>query len=242
MPDHDHPYRQAAPQPLQRPPKTSALAIVAFVLACLFFIPLAPLIGGILGIAATVRVASRRDRLGGMGLAVAAIPVGFACFLFLQGILAAVAIPSFIRYVRVSKAAEAREVLDQVRRGATEFIHSERYDDAGTLQPRRFPAGNTGWVPALPCCQHAAGSACRATSGSGDWDGDPWRALGFRREGRHYYQVRYASSGEGATARFEVEARADLDCDGTYSSYMLTGWIDADGNVKTRQRIRDRLE
>lgn len=236
----EHPYRQPHPQELRRPPKLSTLAVVAFVLACLFFVPFAPLIGGILGIAATVRVASRRDRLGGMGLAIAAIPVGFVCFLFLQGILAAVAVPAFIRYIRLSKASEAREALRTIGAGATAFYQNEQYDHRGTPLPKRFPAGRTRWIPAVPCCEQASAPAC--SGNRADWQADPWRALRFHVEGKHYYQYRYQSTGEGTSARFEAEARGDLDCDGRYSSHKLFGQADENGNVTTRNEINERLE
>ena len=50
----------------------------------------------------------------------------------------------------------------------------------------------------------------------------------------HYFQWRYRSAGEGQQARFIVEARADLDCDGQYSSYKLAGQIDEGMNVVTQ--------
>lgn len=226
---------QPAPAPAAPPAprKTSGLAITAFVLSLLFFLPLLPLIGSILGIVATVRLSSRKH-LGGMGLAIAAIPVGVVVVFFLQGMLAAIAIPAFVKYIRKSKAIEATESLDKIRAGLRAYARADHFDQQGNLLPKAVPVGVTDWTPPHACCRW---EGRRCVPKAADWQKKPWPQLHFGLSEPHYFQYRYASR-DGK--RFFVEARADLNCDGTYSSYRLEGEVDASGNVKAVGPIIER--
>jgi type II secretory pathway pseudopilin PulG len=199
-----------------QPPKgrMSGLAVTALVLSCLFFLPLIPLIGAVLGIIAVVSI---RPPTRGRGLAIAAIPVGFSTAFFIQGILAAAAIPAFINYTKRAKTSEANFVLSALRDAAA------RYAEGQT--PPRFPVAETGWTPALSCCAGGQRQACQLNPAV--WAATPWVELGFTPKARHYFQWRYASDGSEVTA----EARADLDCDNQYSSYLLSGRI-TDGQMR----------
>jgi type II secretory pathway pseudopilin PulG len=210
----------------QEPPrrKTSALAVVAFVISLLFFLPFVPVIGSILGI---IAVARNRPDLGGKGLAIAAIPVGIVTALLLQGMMAAIAIPSFIKYVRKSKTVEATQGLHRLVAGAREHARAERHDESGRPLPGLLPLGRTEWVPATPCCQQPSAPRCSPTPA--DWAAEPWRSLHFQVAEPHHYQWRYSSDGKTMTA----EARGDLDCDGTYSSFKAEGVI-AEGGMSFR--------
>lgn len=55
--------------------KTSPLAIIGFIFSLLFFIPVVPFIGAILGIIALVKI-SGNNKLKGKGLAIAALIIG----------------------------------------------------------------------------------------------------------------------------------------------------------------------
>ncbi len=102
--------------------RTSKLAILAFVLSLLLCLPLVPLLGAVLGVVALLRI-EKHPELGGRGLAIASIPMGVVS-LFLAGILAAIAIPSFLRYVALSKQSEAKDMLKELR--TAEFEEKER--------------------------------------------------------------------------------------------------------------------
>jgi len=213
------------PDPYQ-PRKTSALAVVALVLSCLIFLPLVPLIGSVLGIIALVRLADRPD-LGGKGLAIAAIPVGLVVVLFLQGIMAAIAIPTFIKYIRKSKTVEATESLDRLTHAMQSYM-----DANGSL-----PRAQTGWVPTTPCCAQASQPKCAPDPAA--WRGSPWTELGFTLSHPHYFQYRCTSGPRG----FELEARGDLDCDESYSSYKVQGTLAADGSLQVQGPvITDEIE
>ncbi|MBN2495721.1 MAG: hypothetical protein JXR96_14100 [Deltaproteobacteria bacterium] len=192
------------------PTKTSGLAITAFVLSLFFIIPLLPLLGTVLGI---VALATHRPDRGGKGLAIAAIPVGLAVTLVIQGIMAAVAIPAFIQYTRRAKASEVYMYLDKARSGLTALQPAVGPD--GSLGSP-LPAMETGWIPAEPCCDQPQGH-CSAPAET--WQRPPWDKLRFSVEPPSYFQWRFRSDGQSVT----VEARGDMDCDGQYSSYTLEG-------------------
>jgi type IV pilus assembly protein PilA len=222
------------PQPPQQPPKTSKLAIIALVISCLVFLPLVPIIGAILGIIALTRF-SGRPHLKGRGAAIAAIPIGFVVAFFFQGILAAVAIPAFIKYIRKAKTVEATEGLDKIHYGARAFVQADRFDPSGNPLPKGFPQGQTGWVPPTPCCDQGV----KCSPNPSLWQGSPWRELRFQVADPHYFQWRYRGGG----STFVAEAQADLDCDGRFSSYQIMGTLNSDGQVEIRGPIiRDEIE
>jgi type II secretory pathway pseudopilin PulG len=217
------PSTSAPAQPAEKR-GTSTLAVIAFVASLLFFLPFVPLIGSILGIVALVRGASR-PQLGGKGLAIAAIPVGVVVFLVIQAMMAAIAIPAFVKYTRKVRTVEATEALDKIVAGAKAYARADHYDSAGTLQPSGFPVGDTGWTPTTGCCQ---GTARKCKLDSVAWGKPLWRALSFTMPARHFYQYRYS----GRRGSFVVEARGDLDCDGTFASYTMRGSLGASGDVR----------
>ncbi len=88
--------------------KTSSLAIVGFILS---IIPLAciNLVGVILGVIALVRISDKPNELKGKGLAIAAIVVGIMWMVV--AILAAIAIPNFMKFQARAKQSEAKANL-----------------------------------------------------------------------------------------------------------------------------------
>lgn len=160
---------------------------------------------------------------------------------FMIGLLAAIAIPSFIKYVRKSKTVEATEGLWKIQAGAKQYFQSDHYDtETGNLLPKAFPEG-VGWTPATPCCQSQTGPKCMVDAKA--WDHPTWRALSFQLSDPHYYQFRFTSSGTQTAATYTIEARGDLDCDGAYSSYKITAKVDSElGVVATGPLIEDEIE
>ena len=144
------------------------------------------------------------------------------------GILAAVAIPAFIKYTRKAKTVEATEALDKIKAGAKAYFQADHYDRQGNLKKKTFPPGNTGWVPRRPCCKQA-GEKCQRNAKT--WAREPWKSLYFSLSEAHSYQYRYTSRGQDKKATFTVEARGDLDCDGTYSSFKIIGTVDPEFGV-----------
>ena len=213
----------ALPPPTQAPPPPAApagaarLAIAALVLSLLLFIPLAPLVGGILGLVGLRKIGRGES---GRGMCIAAIPVGFVLFLLVQVLPAVVSVQAFNRFVTLSKASEAREGLHAMRYGVFDAAMQERVDASGNFLPPNFPVAETAWAPTHGCCAQPSLPACQRNDA--DWDRQPWRAMQWKPEQKHHYQYRYTSNGRTVT----VEARGDLDCDGEYSLFTMKAHIE----------------
>jgi hypothetical protein len=171
--------------PLPAPPqRTSKLAITALVLSCLLCLPLVPLLGAALGVVALIRI-SGRPELGGRGLAILSIPLGLVS-VAVAGVLAAIAIPNFIRFQERAIESEARAVIAQIA-----MSQEEHYRAHGTF----LPAGPTpAAIPEGPV---------EAT-----FDG-PWETLGVGvyHPVRFQYEARVEGDGGEAPA-VRVRARA----------------------------------
>lgn len=139
-------------------------------------------------------------------------------------ILAVVAVPQFTKYMRSAKAAEATEMLDLIRKGSAIYYGTPRtVYNTREHAPCQFPA-KVGRTP--------VGASCCVLDGNGDdrcdssqlvWTNSTWSALRFEISDEHYFQYSYDSSGKMASARFFVEANADLDCDSHLSTFQLVG-------------------
>ena len=136
------------------------------------------------------------------------------------GVMAAVAIPAFTKYLRRAKTVEATSNVRAMASGA--IVYYEAHRKAG-----RFPP-STSWTPGAACCGQS-GDKCAPASGAFSAAG--WKALGFSVDEPHYYQYRFTSQGRGKHAHFVAEARGDLDCDGQTSSFQVVGTVSAQGDV-----------
>lgn len=127
-PHSSNPVPAPAPAPGVAPQKKlSTAALLGFIFSlvgvCLF--PFA-LVGVILGIVGLVRVRGN-SALGGQGLAIAAICIA-PVTLFTTGILAAIAIPNFIKFQSRSKQSECRASLRALYTAQRAFYaEKERY-------------------------------------------------------------------------------------------------------------------
>jgi hypothetical protein len=132
--------------------------------------------------------------------------------LVVVGVLAAVAIPAYIKYIRLAKAAEASVQLGRL----AEAIRMLKLID------RKGKVRATEWTPRTGCCGQK-GDRCAPDPKA--WQGPPWSTLGFTIDEPHYFQYRVQVDASGAAPRYTVEARADLDCNGKFSSYRrsITG-------------------
>ena len=145
------------------------------------------------------------------------------------GILAAIAIPAFLDYMKRSKATEADEQLNAISR-----LQKRYYGDYSS-----FTTGTSAVLPAP-----VSSSCCAASTGQGggiDTNKCPptpslfradsvWGAMGFAVGEPALYN--YQFNGTSATA-FTAKATGDVDCDGTLATFTLTGTLDAAGNPST---------
>jgi type IV pilus assembly protein PilA len=208
------PSSQLPPQP--EPAKTAAkkgngLAVTGVVFASLFFLPIIPLVGLILGI---VTLATGRNKT----LGIVAICLG-GFFTMFVGIEAAIAIPAFMKYVRRSKTVEATM---NVRRLAT-AVAVLPPDEAAKLS-------SSEWTPPGRACDGVGGKFGVDAS---LWNAEPWKTLDFAVETPAYYQYRVRRDGDG----FTVEAQGDLDCDGIFSHFERHVGPSGAGDLRSQNDI-----
>ena len=130
------------------------------------------------------------------------------------GILAAVAIPAFTRYVKRSKTAEAV--------GNVTMISAALVTELNGLTPARRRAARLTPAPATPS---AAPGAQKYTADASRWATPAWQRVGFSIDAAHYYQYRVDVDGRC----YVVVAEGDLDGDGTRSTFASRVCPGADG-------------
>ncbi len=147
------------------------------------------------------------------------------------GILAAVAIPATMKYVRRSKTVEATMNLRALSDSGSAYLVSHK---------GRFPR-STPWTPERLCCSNTAGKCLPEAHA---WDAPTWKALNFSINEPHYYQYRVVLEGKGKKAVLGLEARGDLDCDGKFSLYRRELRLDEQGKPQTGSGLfmKDDLE
>ena len=146
------------------------------------------------------------------------------------GIIAAIAIPAFTRYVKRSRTAEVPGFLNKQWSGSVTYYMTD-FTGAGTNAPlpRQFPGPAGGWEIGTDCCL-GAGGQCPGSSPVWTTDG-VWLALKFAIPDAHYYLPGYSSSGTGTNAQFTAYARGNLNCDDKYSEFFRLGKIASNGDV-----------
>jgi prepilin-type N-terminal cleavage/methylation domain-containing protein len=150
------------------------------------------------------------------------------------GILAAVAIPAFDRYVKKSRTSEAVGHLNKLWAGSVTYYNAEHFND-GVALAKRFPTG-TAAKTAEKQCGCLPGGRC---PGNADvWEKDPiFSALKFSIRDPYSYMPGYTGEGEGPAATFTATATGDLDCDEKVAVFTRKGTIspvtgDVTGNVQ----------
>ena len=149
----------------------------------------------------------------------------------LVGVLAAVAIPAFMKYIRRSKTAEATFNLRKLFDSSVSFYGEEHSDRTGKVLPRRFPksAPQTPGSPTKYMCRDGKSVKFQPTAET--WDDPAWQELDFAIDEPFLYAYTFEAEGDGDGAIFTARANGDLNCDGTQSTFERTGRIDAEGNV-----------
>jgi len=133
----------------------------------------------------------------------------------IMGVLSAVAIPAFVKYVRRAKTTEAIDQMDKIYKGAMMYATEPRVDGTGTaLQPCQFPP--SAKASGKRCCEYPDGKCPVEPS---EWEGPTWSALKFQMLDPHYYRYEFTSEGTGTEAKATVTAYGDLDCDGIESTF-----------------------
>ena len=127
------------------------------------------------------------------------------------GILAAVAIPAFMDYMKRSKKTEAALQLNKIGKNAKRsFLEASSYVQGTALQlPAKVGPGGCCGGPNNHCAANPSGFAADLT----------WKALDFQIDEDSLFFYDYT----GQPTTFVAKATGDLDCDGVEIVYTLTG-------------------
>jgi len=147
------------------------------------------------------------------------------------GILAAVAIPAFMKYIRRSKTVEATMNVRKLFDSSVSYYEAEHADSSGNIIPKQFPVAgaSVGPSPAANSCCGQPGDKCKPAPTN--FDNAGWAALNFSVDDPFYYWYFYQSSGLETAATFQAYAYGNLDCDGIYATFQRSGSVLADRSV-----------
>ena len=132
------------------------------------------------------------------------------------GLLAAVAIPAFLKYIRQAKTSEATVNLRKIYDGEIAYYDIDHITRSGDRLSAQF-------VGAGP---HPS-TAPSGTSTSVSWDDPGWIELKFASDAPVRYSYQALVDGEGTSASFTARAQGDLDGDSTTSLFERRGIIDS---------------
>jgi type IV pilus assembly protein PilA len=136
------------------------------------------------------------------------------------GILAAVAIPAFMDYMKRSKKTEASLQLNKIGKNAKRSYSESSAYPIGTATPLPTSPGGVGG-----CCG-GANNHCAPTSDLFASEAT-WKLLDFQIDEPSLFIYDYTAAAPGTS--FVAHAVGDLDCDGTQITYTLDGTA-ANGN------------
>ncbi|MDQ3034383.1 MAG: hypothetical protein M3Y87_18390 [Myxococcota bacterium] len=131
------------------------------------------------------------------------------------GMLAAIAVPSFMSYVRRAKTGEATTNVRALATAVAVAYEMEHVRPDGSFATRELP-------PSLPRTPATASSERRMWPAVAD---PGWRELGFEPADPIYYSYEYARDPDGRG--FVARAFGDLDGDGAESRFEVRGTVDA---------------
>jgi type IV pilus assembly protein PilA len=146
------------------------------------------------------------------------------------GIIAAVAIPAFGKYLRRSKTTEAALNIRKLFDSSVAYYEAHSFTaQNGSAISRQFPGQGLLVTPALGTCCGGPGGKCKPDPTY--WLQPVWVALNFSVDDPFLFSYAYESTGTEASARFATRAHGDLDCDTTYSTFERIGSVDSQWSV-----------
>ena len=148
------------------------------------------------------------------------------------GILAAVAVPGFMSYMKNSKTSEAKTNLDAIKKGAMVYFESEHYSPDGmTSETKRYPTTAQGDIGlgAKPTAS-TVGQKNSPVNYQDKLGDAPWKQLNFVLTSPFYYYYHYASATTSGLSRFQVKASASLN-DELDSCFYLNGYSEGSASA-----------
>ncbi len=144
------------------------------------------------------------------------------------GILAAVAIPAFTRYVRKARTSEAAGHLNKEWMGSLAYYEADHTGSGGVVMTKEFPGPNAAFPQSGECgCEPS--TFCPLTT---VWNTDGvWQALAFALPDPYHYMPGYSAIGTGVGAVFTAFAKGDLNCNGTLATFSRQGAVNTGGDV-----------
>jgi hypothetical protein len=130
----------------------------------------------------------------------------------------AVFVPAFARNLHASHFVEPIDGLQDIA-GRAQLIAASRpvaeaYPDSVGLTPETVPAGEPSLDP------------------TGTWDHPTWRQLGYAPDGPHSYSFEFVSRNSAKGSTFTATAHGDLDGDGIFSTFSITGHASPEGELE----------
>ena len=136
------------------------------------------------------------------------------------GILAAVAIPAFLKFIKTN---EAGLNLRQIYNSSATYFTADHSTSAGDLIDPQFPVSTAAAEPAIG----SLGSRKITTDFTATAGSQTWRSLQFGLTDPHYFAYQYNTAGVTTSATLTISAFANLDDDTEYSTFVRFGTIAA---------------
>jgi type IV pilus assembly protein PilA len=129
------------------------------------------------------------------------------------GILAAIAIPGFQKYIHNSKTSEAKVSLDSIKKGALTYFQAEHYSDDGmSSMARIYPEAESVTGIGTAASHMTIGVKFSPESAVDILKTEPWTDLNFSMNSPFYFYYIYDSTNETSPS-FQASASASLDDD-----------------------------
>ncbi len=112
------------------------------------------------------------------------------------GILAAVAIPGFMGYIKNSKTSEAKTNLNAIAKGAVSYFEAEHYSDTGmSATSKQYPGYNTITGIGKAAASNTVGEKQDPTEYKAIFAAAPWKDLNYVLTSPFYYYYIYDQNG-----------------------------------------------
>lgn len=145
------------------------------------------------------------------------------------GLLAAIAVPAFTRYVRKARTSEAMAHLNKEWTGALTYYEADHTVAFGRILTKEFPGPSGSWASSSECgC--LTGTVCPANNSI--WNSDAvWQGLSFALADPHHYMPGFSASGTAVAAKFTAFSKGDLNCNSVLAEFSRDGEINTNGDV-----------